>query len=240
MSEPTTPGTGDGQNQDPPPATPPQTPSGGQDAKALTDKVASLQADLTKAQEQAAALAKERDSLKSANESAVQKATTLEQQLAQAQQQVQKFTGDMTNLTTQLEQAQSEVNKRDETIAAQTSQIELYKVFEEDPKYAPLITSASKLANIIKPDASADDIKAVLDGWATGTQAQVDTTLQALQAGGSPPGGHGNTQQAAGPKNAEEAWNVLQGLDPVRNQAEYNQMMNTFQQLQQKETSTPN
>ncbi len=194
------------------------------DLSQLTKEITQLSAQL----EQAKATIQQRDDkikelegstggFKTANGQLASKITDLEAQLAAAQQTIQTQTGELTNWTTKYEQLTQNHASVTSEAAATKKQLELYGLIASKPEYHGLVDSVSKLTSLIRPDAPAADIEALLQTMAAGRQSSAAQALDSYRAGGTNPAGNAAGSKPGGslPTDAKQAF------------AEYQQLLNS-------------
>jgi hypothetical protein len=192
--------------------------NGGQDVSALTKsvetlsaKVAKYEADLSAANEKIKQYEGQVGGLTTAQKQAVEKATNMEQQLKEAQKLLEGKTGEITNWATQHQQLNEEFGQTTAKLQATEKELGLYKTIAGDPNYHGLIgmVPGIKLAD------TPEDQKVILDSFATGLKGQINASLDAFRAGGTPPGNPA-TPAVKGPKNVQEAALRAQQIAGIR------------------------
>ena len=177
--------------------------------------------ELTRAGSKITELEKANATLTQANKQANEQLAQVQANLGQSSTALQAREADLTNLQTQFGQVNAQVQDLTAKNSELTQKVGLFNLIASTPEYHSLIGASEQLMKVVRPDASPDDIKALLGTFATSTQQQTQLALESWRAGGSPTGNFGAGQaQPVKFKNireAHQAYNSALAMgDPIR------------------------
>ncbi len=215
------------------------------DAGQSTQAPAELVAQLKEAQAQAINAAQKLEEANSAREKAMQDARTLQlanqdlhSQLTQAKTELaaNKSSLDQTsagkvNLETQVSELTQQLDEAASELATLRQSATVFNTIAEDVSLHPFIGQYAYLKGIIRPDASADDVKAALLGMGAQNTTQAQNLAQTFNKGAppamppnAPAGGGKNGLGEASSK--EEAFAKYKAAQAAGNRAEADHWLN--------------
>jgi hypothetical protein len=189
---------------------------------------------LTTAQAKIAELEKTLDTLQSANQTVNADFTTLKSQAEETAKALKAREAEVTNYQTQLEQTLAQVNEAKTKVTELTKTTDLFNLIADTPEFHGMVGSFKNLSKVIKSDAAADDVKALLTAMAAENKQQVAGALEIFRAGGSPPAQGGSSTPGA--KSMEEAWQNWQNAYKSGNQEAIRHAMslvNSFSKIEE-------